>query len=222
METFYKHLLGFTVAIILFGCGQTQSTTETKDTIATPVKETTAVVSNEYDPSQDSTFKPVISETHTPQKDLTIKKIGELVLQDSIAYLSNEVTAFMLLDSLLSKNKSSRDFYFKVFNKIMERSGGSLDDAVGDYALTYVENYPREFLENSRNFTNDKLASWGGNIGIELFLSSQNQKEAFEKSTRMFKSNCKNCDQQQLARLDSFNSMIWTTIEQNLNQRKPE
>jgi hypothetical protein len=222
MDTFYKHLLGFTVAIVLFGCGQKQSTTETKDTLAPPVVETTAVVSNEYDPSQDSTFKPVISETPPPQKDLAIKKIGELVLQDSIAYLSNEVTAFMLLDSLLSKNKSSRDFYFKVFNKIMERSGGSLDDAVGDYALTYVENYPREFLENSRNFTDDKLASWGGNIGIELFLSSQNQKEAFEKSTRMFKSNCKNCDQQLLARLDSFNNMIWTTIEQNLNQRKPE
>ena len=210
------------MAIVFLGCGQKQSTTETKDTLANPVVETTAAVSNEYDPSQDSTFKPVVSETPPPRNDLPIKKIGELVLQDSIAYLSNEVTAFMLLDSLLSKNKTSRDFYFKVFNKIMERSGGSLDDAVGDYALTYVENYPKDFLDNSRNFTEDKLASWAGNIGIELFLSSQNQREAFEKSTRMFRSNCKNCDQQQLARLDSFNNMIWTTIEQNLNQRKPE
>ena len=104
----------------------------------------------------------------------------------------------------------------------MERSGGSLDDAVGDYALTYVENYPKDFLDNSRSFTEDKVASWAGNIGIELFLSSQNQKEAFEKSTRLFKSNCKNCNLQQLARLDNFNNMIWTTIEQNIQQRKPE
>lgn len=221
MDSFYKHLLRFALAVVLLGCGEKQTATETKDTLPTPIVETTAVASNEYDPTQDSTFKPVVQEAPQPH-DLSIKKVGELVLKDSVAYLSNEVTAFMLLDSLLSKNKDSRDFYFKVFNKIMERSGGSLDDAVGDYALTYVENYPKEFIENSKSFSEDKLASWAGNIGIELFLSSQNQKEAFEKSTRMFKSNCKNCDQQQLARLDSFNSMIWTTIEQNLNQRKPE
>ncbi|MCY7420654.1 MAG: hypothetical protein LH478_02810 [Chitinophagaceae bacterium] len=221
MDTFFTHVFTFVFATALLGCGNRQSIVEKKDTLAIPIVETTATLSNEYDPTQDSTITPLKDKPAKPL-ELPIQQVGELVLKDSIQYLSNEVTAFMLLDSLLSKNKGSRDFYFRVFNKIMERSGGSLDDAVGDYALTYVENYPKDFLDNSRNFTEDKLASWAGNIGIELFLSSQNQKEAFEKSTRMFKSNCKNCDLQQLARLDSFNNMIWTTIEQNIMQRKPE
>lgn len=222
MDTLNSHIFRLVIATaFLLSCGEKKSTVETKDTLAAPIVETTAAVSNEYDPGQDSTFKPVVEVKAKPE-DLAIKKVGELVLKDSVAYLSNEVTAFMLLDSLLSKKKDSRDFYFRVFNKIMERSGGSLDDAVGDYALTYVENYPKEFLDNSRSFSEDKLASWAGNIGIELFLTSQNQKEAFEKSTRMFKSNCKNCDLQQMARLDTFNNMIWTTIAQNIQQRKPE
>lgn len=221
MNIFFTYVFRLLLVVVLSGCGQKKTAITKSDTLVPPVVESTVTSVNDYDISKDSTFKPAINKP-VARQEKSLRHIGELVLKDSVQYLADEVTAFMLLDSLLAKSKISRDFYFKVFNKIMERSGGMLDDAVGDYALTYVENYPKDFLDNSKDFNEDKLASWAGNIGIELFLSSQNQKEAFEKSTGLSKTNCKSCDQQQLARLDSFNNLIWTTIQQNTQQRKPE
>lgn len=146
---------------------------------------------------------------------LPVKKVGELILSDSIKAINDEVVSFMLLDSLSAESRRSRDFYFKVFNKIMDHSGGALSDAIGDYALSYVESYPNEFLANSRNFSGNRLETWASHIGIELFLSSGDVKDIYDKTTQSFQTNCKGCDAATLARLNDFNKLIWTTIEQN-------
>jgi hypothetical protein len=123
-----------------------------------------------------------------------------------------------MLDSLSSDSKQSRQFYFKVFNKIMNKADGEVAESIGGYALTYVQNYPQEFLDNSRAFSKNQLEAWAGNIGIELYLSSNesdNVKEAFDQMVVLFNDNCKGCNSSQRNRLKDFNNLIWRTIKEN-------
>ncbi len=221
--------LKFTYSILLAAfsimgsCNNTVPATEkTEQAVAiTPAADTAVPKTGEYNPEDDPTLVKQEKVVIKPE-ELPISRVGELVLKDSIKVYDNEVITFMLFDSLLSPKKKSRDFYFKVFNKMMDRSGGKMGDAIGDYALTYVESYPREFLANSKNFTQDRMDTWASNIGIELFLLPGNKKEAYEKSIRTFTNNCKNCDTADLARLNTFNKLVLQTIEQNLKGRELE
>lgn len=49
------------------------------------------------------------------------------------------------MDSITSDKKEVRDFYFAVFQKIVEKTDGALSEVIGSYVLNYVKKYPREF-----------------------------------------------------------------------------
>jgi len=69
--------------------------------------------------------------------DLTLRQVGKLILADSIQPSDNKIT-FDCMDSLLAKQSTTRDYYFPVFLKILDKSDGALAEAVGQYAMTYV------------------------------------------------------------------------------------
>jgi hypothetical protein len=143
--------------------------------------------------------------------------VADLILKDSIRPVSSPVICNML-DSLSSDLKASRQFYFRVFNKVMNKADGEVAESIGGYALTYVQNYPKEFLENSQSFSRNQLEAWAGNIGIELYLSSHegdNVKEAFDQMVVLFNDNCKGCNNSHKNRLKEFNNLIWRTIKEN-------
>ena len=218
---------GFVLPLFVFaafvGCKSEVRIDENKDTtIAVPI-DTSATIANDRELSADSIpLKPAATVTAPNPEDLPIRTVGELIISDKIKSLKNDTISFMLLDSLLADSRQTRDFYFKVFNKLMDRSGGNLSDAIGDYALSYVERYPNEFLANSKKFSANRLGTWASNIGIELFLSAGDVKEAYDKTTQSFVSNCKGCQAQEFERLSEFNKLIWTTIVQNKVEQKPD
>lgn len=221
MVAISKCLLPLVCCAILISCrnSSTVKLSQSKDsassaTAGTPTS-TTVPTPGDYELEMDSVVEKPVRPAAQNLRDLPIKKVGELILSDSIKALNDEIISFMLLDSLSAESRRSRDFYFKVFNKIMDHSGGALSDAIGDYALSYVESYPNEFMANSKNFSGNRLETWASHIGIELFLSSGDVKDIFDKTTQSFQTNCKGCDAATLARLSDFNKMIWTTIEQN-------
>lgn len=151
---------------------------------------------------------------------LPVRTVADLILTDSIRPVTSSVISQML-DSLSSGSKQTRHLYFRVFNKVMNKADGELAESIGGYALTYVQNYPKEFLENSQTFSNNQLAAWAGNIGIELFLKTgENVKEAFDEVVVLLNDNCINCNNNYRSRLKQFNNMIWQTIEENRGEKR--
>lgn len=226
MITIFKCFVFVIACSVIVSCSDftSQKVAEKKDTTLAVNADTPAItniaIAGDYELPIDTLTEKPNRRVAKSLRDLPIKKVGELILSDSIKTLNDEVISFMLLDSLSAQKRKSRDFYFKVFNKIMDRSGGAMSDAIGDYALSYVESYPGEFLENSKSFSANRLETWASHIGIELFLSSGDPKDVYEKTTQLFHANCKGCDAAALARLNEFNKLIWTTIEQNKEEKQ--
>lgn len=148
---------------------------------------------------------------------LPAKTIAQLILKDSIRATTSPVI-FSMLDSLTSTSKQTRQFYLPVFSKIMNTADGELAEAVGGYALTFVQNYPKEFVEASGTFSKNQLDAWASNIGIEIFLASdqnENVKEAFEQIVIVFNDNCKDCNTAQKNKLKQFTNLVWRTVNEN-------
>lgn len=115
--------------------------------------------------------------------DLPIRKVGDLIVSDSIAPSDNFVT-FKLMDSLNSDNKEARDFYFHVFEKIVKKSDGALSEVVGAYAQQYIENYPAEFFQkynccDSSSQCCDELINIANHVTYEIGMQ-QDIKYSFE------------------------------------------
>ena len=153
--------------------------------------------------------------TNYSWEQLPMREVAELILKDSIRPASSPIISRML-DSLTSDSKSTRQYYFSVFNKIMNKADGEIAESIGGYALTYVQNYPKEFLDNTKRFSKNNIEAWASNIGIELFLKSpENVKEAYDQIVIFFNDNCKDCNAYYRGRLKEFNAMIWRTIQEN-------
>jgi hypothetical protein len=206
-----KVILGFSTLAIL-SCGDSSSTKP--DTTDSPI-----VYRTFHDTSQPA--QNTDTAVHYYWEQLPIRTVAELILKDSIRPVSSPII-YNMLDSLSSDIKSSRQFYFKAFNKIMNKADGEVAESIGGYALTYVQNYPKEFIENSQSFSRNQLEAWAGNIGIELYLSSSesdNVKEAFDQMVVLFTDNCKGCNSAQKNRLKEFNNLVWRTIKENQNAK---
>jgi hypothetical protein len=105
----------------------------------------------------------------------------------------------------------------------MNKADGDIAESIGGYALTYIQNYPKEFLENSRTFSKNQFEAWASNIGIEIFLATserENVKEAYNQVVNLFNDNCKDCSSYHKSRLKEFNTLVWRTIEENQQAEK--
>jgi hypothetical protein len=208
-----RFILGFS-SLVLFACKDSSSTKAAS--IDSPV------VSKTTTQHTAQSFQKKDSSNTFNWEQLPVRTVADLILNDSIRPVSSPVI-YDMLDSLSSDLKQSRQFYFKVFNKIMNKADGEVAESIGGYALTYVQNYPQEFLDNSRSFSKNQLEAWAGNIGIELYLSSHesdNVKEAYDQMVVLFNDNCKGCNSYHRTRLKEFNSLIWRTIKENQQAHK--
>lgn len=75
-----------------------------------------------------------------------LKTVGKWILQDSIAPSVNYIT-FRCMDSLTSKQRKVRDYYFPVFIKIIGKADGALAEVIGARALLYAKSYPKELAD---------------------------------------------------------------------------
>ncbi len=140
--------------------------------------------------------------------DLPTKKIGELILSDSIKAADNEVS-FRCLDSLTSPDPVSRAFYFTVFKKIMAHSDGALSEVVGEFSKKYIETYPKEFANNASGFSKSQLEIWAFQT-VEHVLAAVEEKRYKNASewTNQIARGCKDCNAPQLAAIKKFNETI--------------
>lgn len=74
------------------------------------------------------------------------------------------------MESLLSKDKESRDFYFMVMEVIVEKSDGALSEVVGAYILNYFKTYPAEFLARYKVLDDTMRNQFVQFIAYEYFM----------------------------------------------------
>jgi len=140
--------------------------------------------------------------------DLPTKKIGELILNDSLKAADNEVS-FRCLDSLSSPDPVSRAFYFAVFKKIMAHTDGALSEVVGEFSKKYIETYPKEFATYASAFSKSQLELWAFQT-VEHVLAAVEEKRyknAGEWTNQIVK-DCKDCNAPQLSTIKKFNETI--------------
>lgn len=86
--------------------------------------------------------------------------------------LSDNANTLKLLDQLTQKNDKYFPFYFYVFNKICENSGGALGELMGEYCFRLCVNYPKEILKHFESSKLD-LYLYSMNLGAEFYFKSE-------------------------------------------------
>jgi hypothetical protein len=210
---FFKIVISIS-CLALASCGDTLTTTEVS------TDSTSNIVDRDPLPGNSLTDSTQPNTTRYSLEQLPMREVAELILKDSIRPTSSPII-YKMLDSLSSDSKLTRQYYFKVFNKIMNKADGEIAESIGGYALTYVQNYPKEFLDNTKGFSKNSIEAWASNIGIELFLvSNENVKAAYDQVVVLFNDNCKDCNAYYKGRLKEFNAMILQTIQENQQSQK--
>lgn len=139
----------------------------------------------------------------------SIKEVGIEILGGAPIFGNNEKYLFQLMDSLIVKNSNERAFYFKVFKKIVEKSDGYVSEAIGLYALKYLENYPNEFF----SLSDEEIKSFMGYIAYEVRLSENNA----DSSLRTLLSQLKEkSNKETTKKIDLFEQ----ELNENLNENK--
>jgi len=124
-----------------------------------------------------------------------LRTSARLILSDSISPSDNFIT-FSSMDSITSDQKEVRDFYFPVFQKIVEKTDGALSEVIGSYVLAYVKKYPKEFSDRYKCCSKAKkccdellrLASFAG----EETMARGNDKKEYEDLIGQMTRNYKN------------------------------
>lgn len=197
------------VVVFFFSCNSTETSTSTStlDTSGTGTTITSTVA------------QPGGAEQTTINVDnLPADSVGRMLISGALQPGDNAYT-YRMMDSLLSDNRDTRRFYFGVFNKIMDHASGALGDAIGDYVLTFVEQYPADFISFSRSYTQNRFDVWASHAGIELSLSSNNPTDSYQKFSQGVLARCSQCSSITKNRLRLFNKLVWQTMKATASGR---
>ena len=107
------------------------------------------------------------------------------------------------MDSINSSNVDSRNFYFPVFLKIVDKADGALAESVGEPLQIYVEKFPNEFIERANNLSDEQLQSLASYIGFELYDDYDTEKGDYDWRDKILKK-CSDCNSIQLDKLKQF------------------
>ena len=145
--------------------------------------------------------------------NLPLRQVADLILNDSIRPSDNKVT-FDCMDSISSSNIETRNFYFPVFLKIVDKADGALAEAVGGYIKTYVEKYPKELIEKANQLSEEQFQSLASFTGDELTFTYDNEKGDYKWTDNILEK-CSDCDSTQLRGLKQFIKLAIATRREN-------
>ena len=96
------------------------------------------------------------------------------------------------LDSLNSKQKATRDYFFKVLIKMFENQEVVLSQNMGPYLIKYIDNNQEEFLNRIVNMKKENLYSFADAVGF-TFSDKDDKGESWLKklSTLLDSANAK-------------------------------
>lgn len=120
------------------------------------------------------------------------------------------------MDSILSDSKSTRDYFFPVFVKILERTDGAVTEMISYYTFYYIVRFPKEYIDRIntggiKRFEWEDNAIWG--LSGEISINRLPSEKAFSDSVI---TNCQGCDSSTLAQLAKTISNMNTLAAEEL------
>lgn len=142
--------------------------------------------------------------------NIPIEESSRLILIDSINPSDNKIT-FDAMDSLSSSNQKTRDYFFKVFIKILDKADGALSEVIGSYTINYIEKYPKEFIERTSKIDVKYFECFASFTGYELGFSNDQGSNWLDSLNYR----CSNCDFSQLKKFGNFRKIVQEHIDEN-------
>jgi len=103
--------------------------------------------------------------------DLDLRKVGQLIVSDSIQPLDNNIT-FSILDSVTTGDTETRNYFIPAFKAILIKSDGALSEVLGIYCIASINNNRNELLQwlssGKLGTTQESIVQY---IVYELFMS---------------------------------------------------
>lgn len=111
------------------------------------------------------------------------------ITNDAKLYYEGKVTpadderTFAILDSVVTRNREIRPFYFFLLNRMMKTADGALSEYISTVCSHYFSQYPCEFMQWQADPVYDaNLHKWAQFIAFDLYAS-----EAYKKYTAELK-----------------------------------
>lgn len=85
--------------------------------------------------------------------------------------VSDDTLTFAFLDSVLTNNPESREFYLYILNSVLKISDGALSEYIGLVCRKYLEKFPCEFISLKHNkLYSDNYQNWLDFIAHEYYF----------------------------------------------------
>jgi hypothetical protein len=126
-----------------------------------------------------------------------------------LAKVSDDNPTFACMDSLVSNNVKTRDFYWQVFQVILKKSDGALSESVGSYLITYLQKYPKEFAKRYSKLNNERQSKCVHFAAYEYYFSEES-----EKKIVTIKQSCENCNSKEKSIMEKFLKEISAEINE--------
>jgi len=121
------------------------------------------------------------------KNNIHIKSYGQKILDGKVKPTEDKQT-FQIMDSLLAIYSQDADFYFNVFNKILQTSDGALSEHVSTLASKYYLDFTNRFLPRTKKLDTTNLNTWFYMIAYDLHMKNNDG----EKGLPKIKTNLKN------------------------------
>ena len=91
---------------------------------------------------------------------------------------SDDERSLSIVDSLNTKNDSTRYFYFLNISKMLSSADGALSEALGNSSKIFLENHPNDLIEylylKDKVVDTNRIKSWARTIAGEFLINCEN------------------------------------------------
>ena len=110
-----------------------------------------------------------------------IDKYSKMYYKGEFAASDDELT-FAFLDSVVTTNPDTRDFYLFIFNSVLRITDGALSEYIGKDCRAYFEKYPCDFLKlKNAKLYSDNYQRWISFAAFEYMMENDPIKAIGEK-----------------------------------------
>jgi hypothetical protein len=125
---------------------------------------------------------------------------------------SDDDLTFACMDSLTSNNPQTRNFYWQVFQVILDKTDGALSEVVGSYSMGYLEKFPNEFVRKYAKLNKKQRDMCISLVASEYYLSVETDEEV-NKIFNKIKLSCNDCKTTEKDILGKFEKDILAEIK---------
>ena len=117
---------------------------------------------------------------------------AQKIVDNKIQPVSDDLT-LSCLGNLLSNDKDTRAFYFKVYRTIAKKAKGQLAEDITGYANTYFELYPADAIDNFKKLDKEEQELFLDNITFEFYASGDDYLADIDNYFNTIVNNCAAC-----------------------------